>query len=205
MSAVLAKKDLPAVIGAPFEGGFFFDTIMVDRNPHAIIVAGKAEGEHAPARWHKNLKRVAGALSYFDSYANTVALAEAGSPIAQWALAQKINGFNDWCLPARDVLERIYRLGKPAKRQNYCYYRSGENPSAIPPTYPYTDELPGQTEIALFREGAAEALEPEGYWSSTQYEGDDGCAWAQGFDYGNQGVGLKGNEFRARLVRTIAI
>lgn len=205
MSAVLAAKDLPAVIGAAFEGGFFFDQIMVDRRPHAIIVPPKGSGEIVDVRWNKNMKRVPGACSYNDSYANTVAMAEAGSKAAKDALAANINGYRDWCIPARDVLERMYFLGKPTKRANSCWYRDGENPSAVPPAYPYTEKTPGQTAIEAFREGGAEAFEDAYYWSSTQFEGDGGNAWAQLFGNGNQSLYLKVNEFRVRLVRLIQI
>lgn len=204
MNAVLAQKDLPAAIGAAFEGGSFFGAIMVDRNPHAIIVSPKAAGSHAETRWNKNLKRV-GAISYSDSFLNTVAMAEAGSPIAQWARAQEINGLRDWCIPARDLLERMYFLGKPTTRRNACWFRDGENPSAIPPAYPYTAMLPAQTDLDAFREGGVEAFDPAYYWSSTEYEADSDYAYAQDFGDGGQGNHRKDSEFAVRLVRTIPI
>lgn len=205
MSAVLAPKQLPALIGAAFEGGFSFGPVMVDNRPHLIIVAPKAEGEHKAAPWNKKLARVEGALSYNDSFANTVALAEAGSPIAKWAREQRIGGFDDWAIPARDVLELIYRYGKPHADENATYFRSGENPSSVPVGYPYTEALPAQTAIEAFRAGGAEAMEEAGYWSSTQYEAYNDYAWAQLFSNGVQDGCRKGDGFRVRLVRTIAI
>ena len=212
MNAVLQPKDLPAAIGAAFEGGFFFGRIAVDRNPHAVIVSAKATGEHSATRWNKGLARVAGATSYYDSYLNTKAMAEAGSEIAQWALEKRINGFADWCIPARDVLEMLHRHGKPTASPNGGWYRDGENPSSIPVGYPYTEALPAQTVVEQFRtngqllEGmTAEAFEPAWYWSSTQYEGDADCAWAQGFGNGFQYYYHKDLSFRVRLVRMIPI
>lgn len=205
MNAVLEKSNIPNVIGATTGGGFFFHHILVDQRPHAIIVAPKAEGEHPDARWNKDLKRIPGALSYNDSYANTRAMAAAGCPIALWACEQRIGGFEDWCIPARDVLERMYFFGKAHTRSNYCYYRSGENPSALPPAYPYTEALPAQTELDAFRAGGGEAFDEVGYWSSTQFEPGAGFAWAQGFGDGNQDDSHKINEFRVRLVRVILI
>lgn len=206
MSAVLAPKQLPAMIGAAFEGGFFFGLILVDGRQHAIIVAPKAEGEHKAAPWNKAMKRIDGALSYNDSFANTKAMAEAGSAIAKWAREQRIGGFEDWCIPARDVLELMYRHGKPHADENATYYRSGENPSSVPVGYPYTEALPAQTEVEAFRTGGAEALDETGYWSSTQCEAGNGYAWAQSFDNGGQdGCHKGGNSCRVRLVRTIAI
>lgn len=205
MSAVLAPKQIPAVIGAAFEGGFFFGLVLVDGRQHAIIVSPKAEGEHDRAPWNKGMKRIDGALSYNDSFANTVAMAEAGSAIAKWARAARIGGFDDWAIPARDVLELIYRNGKPHADENSCYYRSGENPSSVPVGYPYTEALPAQTSVEAFRTGGAEAMEEAAYWSSTQYEASNDYAWAQNFDNGIQYDYHKGNDFRVRLVRTIAI
>lgn len=199
------QQELPVVLGAPFAGGFFLDCLNVDGRPHAIIVAPKADGEHADVIWRKKWDRIAGALSYNDSYANTVAMAEAGSEVAQWARAQRIGGFEDWCIPARDVLERMYRFGKPGTAKNYCYYRSGENPSGIPVGYPYTEDRPGQTLLDPFKEGGAEAFDQVWHWSSTQYKGHAACAWAQNFGYGNQSSCRRGNECRVRLVRVIPI
>src|SRR5262249_17696779 len=94
MNAVLQPKDLPAALGAAFEGGFFYGAIAVDRNPHAIIVAPRTLG-YRQSRWNKTMKRVS-ASSCYDSFANTVAMADAGSEIAQWARTVEINGKKDW-------------------------------------------------------------------------------------------------------------
>jgi hypothetical protein len=203
MSAVLAPQVLPA-IGAAFEGGFFTDRILVDGRPHAIITAPLVDGQHPDTVWNSKRARVGDARSFCDSYANTLAMAKAGSQVAQWALDSKLNGYSDWALPARDVLERMYFRFKPTTEENWVY-RNGENPSAIPAAYPYTAALPKQTELALFRKGGAEAFDPVWYWSSTQCEGGGGCAWAQYFDGGGQGNFRKGGGCRVRLVRTIAI
>jgi hypothetical protein len=204
MNAILEKKQLPTVIGTPFEGGFFFDRILVDHRPHAIILAPKAEGEHPDVRWNAGMSRVSGALSFNDSFANTRAMAEAGSDVAKWARAARIGGFDDWCIAARDVKERLYRLAKPTTDSNWVY-RHGENPSAMPATYPYSATAPAQTQIEAFRQGGPEAFDPVAYWTSTQYEGSDDYAWAQLFGYGDQGGCHKSNDCRVRLVRVIPI
>jgi hypothetical protein len=88
-------------------------------------------------------------------------MAEAGSPLAQWARGLDINGNTDWCIPARDVLELGYRHLKPTTYENSCSFRDGDNPSSIPAGYPYTEQLPAQTAAEAFREGGAEAFEPD--------------------------------------------
>jgi len=56
-----------------------------------------------------------------------------------------------------------------------------------------------------FAPEAKEAFDRASYWSSTQHAEDADSAWVQYFDYGYQGYGLKGIEWRARAVRTIKL
>ena len=128
----------------------------------------------------------------------TAPKAEAGSPIAQKALGTTINGFSDWVIPARDVLEIQYRAHKPTTETNYVY-RSGDNPSSVPAGYPYTEALPAQCPDPLFQEGGAEAFDAAWYLSSTQSSPYD--AWYQNFDVGNQYDIRKTSEGVVRLVR----
>jgi hypothetical protein len=58
----------------------------------------------------------------------------------------------------------------------------------------------------LFKEGAAEAFEPDWYWSSTEHASYSDTAWFVDFDYG----GLQGNygkifNFGVRAVRRLKI
>ena len=201
MNAVLEKQQLPAV-GSAFAGGFLAGRINIDGAPFALIVAPKAEGEHKDTPWGK-LKRVAGALSFFDGFANTAAMVDAGSKLAAWARGLKIGGHDDWYVPSRDELELCYRNLKPTKEENYCY--RGDNPSSIPVGYAYMPDAPAQTPIEAFKEGGAEAFDDSWYWSSTQFAGDGGYAWTQSFGYGNQLGDLKVNGCRCRAVRRVAI
>jgi hypothetical protein len=202
MNAVAEKVLL--VPGAAFGGGFFAGNIRVGEEVFALIVAPKSEGDHDDAPWNKSQKMVGGALSYFDGRANTEAMAEAGSKIASWARGLKIGGFDDWYIPSRDELELIYRNLKPRDRDNYTY-RHGENPSSVPPGYPYTEKLPAQTDAEAFHEGGAEAMECAWYWSSTQCEPDSVGAWNQVFSNGNQGYTHKVYAGRVRAVRRLKI
>jgi len=195
---------LPA-IGAPLAGGFFAGQIRIAGQNFALIVAPKAEGEHAPAQWGEYGKDVPGAKSYFDGLANTNAMAEAGSELAQWARGLRLGGFEDWYLPSQDELEIIYRNLKPTTEENHVYNRSGMNLSAVEPTRPYTLEAPAQTEALAFREGGAEAFDDNWYWSSTQHASDSDCAWFQDFDYGDQHCNSTNRKLRARAVRRLPL
>ncbi|HDG9118753.1 TPA: hypothetical protein PBW06_001365 [Pseudomonas aeruginosa] len=97
----------------------------------------------------------------------------------------------------------IYRVCKPTTDENWCSFRDGDNPSSLPPGYPYTAVAPGQSPIAIFQDGGEEALEARSYWTSTQYGPDD--AWIQGFDVGFQGSGGKVSARPAFAVRRIKV
>jgi hypothetical protein len=183
--------------GSPVEGGFFAGYINMPDGPYGIAVAPKALGE-LRGQWGKRGVDVPGARSYFDCRANTLAMAEAGSVLAQKALALSINGCSDWSIPSRDVLELAYRNLRPTTRENYVY-RNGDNPSSLPPGYPYTEDLPTQTLATAFQADGAEAFETEWYWSSTQFSA--ASAWFQPFYYGRQCYYVKYAECLARAVR----
>lgn len=183
-----APAEIQTIIGTAMGGGFYAGRIRVGDDIFALIVAPKAEGEHEDTRWNKSDKSIEGALSYFDGLANTKAMAEGGSKLAQWALGLRIGGNDDWYLPSQDELEICYRNLKPTDETNWCYARSGINLSAANPTYPYTPEFPAQTLAEAFQQGGSEAFDPAWYWSSTQHASDSGYAWDQLFSYGNQFV-----------------
>ena len=187
-------------VGASGEGGIVAGFIRSGEDVFCIVVAPKAEGE-TTSTWHK-ASDIAGACSYFDGHANTIAMAEAGSSLAKWAQALAIAGHTDWYLPARDELELLYRNLKPNTEENYRY-RSGDNPSSLPAGYPYTKTAPAQTSALAFQQGGSEAFEQRWYWSSTQYSRN--IAWYQDFDDGGQLCIVKHYEGRARAVRRFKV
>jgi hypothetical protein len=196
---------VPEQIGSPFEGGFYGGKIISHGGAKifAVVWAPKALGE-ASMIWLPSYKDVPNARSCGHSMDNTRAMAEAGSELAKWALGLDIDGRNDWCIPARDVLELAYRHLKPTTYNTGGYFRDGDNPSSVPAGYPYgMGEPPKQTEVTAFREGGAEAFEEEWYWSSTQYSST--TAWAQDFSDGYQNDLSKLYECRARAVRLIQL
>lgn len=92
---------IPTAAGEAFAGGRYLGRFFASTAPYALIRAPKALGQFEPSPWNKNLKKVAGALSVYDGLANTQAMAEAGSKIAERALALQIDGFDDWYIPSR--------------------------------------------------------------------------------------------------------
>jgi len=199
----MKKDNLPA-LGAfiEAEGGHFGGLVRVNQILCAAIWAPKDAGETEMV-WHPKFTDIISATSYNDSLANTVAMAEDGSPLAQWATGLRIAGFSDWAIPARDVLELAYRHLKPTTYQTGGYFRDGDNPSSEPPGYPYAHNPVVQTSAQDFQEGGPQAFEEALYWSSTQYSSLN--AWFQYFSHGYQSDDDKSSELRARVVRTIQL
>lgn len=200
-----STQESTPIIGTAMGGGFYAGRIMIDGKPFALIVAPKAEGEHKPAIWIPNYKEVPDARSYNDGMANTQAMAEAGSKLAEWSLGLEIGGTNDWYLPSQDELEIIYRNLKPTTDKNSCYARSGINLSTFEPTRPYTPDFPLQTPAEAFHKGGAEAFADDWYWSSTQHVSASGFAWCRGFGSGGQDYSFTYDVLRARAVRRLPI
>lgn len=193
---------IATAFGTILEGGFYAGRIRLADGEYAVIVAPRDPGEHKDTKWGP-VKRVTGAMSFFDGLANTKAMAEAGSKLAQWALGLAIDGHSDWYLPSRDELELCYRNLKPTAQENWCY--RGDNPSSVPVGYAYFPDAPAQTDIEIFRAGGAEAFDDTWYWSSTQYAGDSDYAWGQHFGYGGQTSDRKDGSCRARAVRRVKV
>lgn len=185
----------------PEHGGYFSGKVRINDALFGVITAPKAGGQFSGI-WLPSYDDVPGAGSFFDSRANTIAMAEAGSPIAKQALATTINGHSDWVIPARDVLEIQYRAHKPTTEINYVY-RNGDNPSSVPAGYPYSETIPAQCPYTLFQDGGSEAFDDAWYVSSTQ--SSPSHAWIQFFDDGYQYPGLKTNEGVVRLIRRFFI
>lgn len=202
-SIVSISKDVPTIIGTPWEGGFYAGLISFGGDVYAQVIAPKAEGQlPGTHEWGKYGKEIAGAGSFYDGLSNTRAMAESGLVIAERVLEMRIAGFDDWHIPSRDQLELGYRGFKPTEEENWVY-RNGDNPSSLPPGYPYTIHLPGQTAVDLFREGGPEAFDDAWYWSSSQYSGY--YAWSQGFSDGYAIILVKHYSARVRAFRSIKI
>lgn len=195
-------EEILPILGTAMGDGYYAGRIRQDDGQiYALIVAPKADGEHAPAIWIPGNRATPCAKSYNDGLANTRAMAEAGSDLAKWALDLRIGGHDDWYLPSQDELEIIYRNLKPTPEENSCYARSGINLSAVPPTRPYTPEMPEQTLAEAFKAGGDQAFAAEWYWTSTQRASYSDYAWHQTFSHGNQIFNFIDCRCRARAVR----
>ena len=203
MSNALAKAHAGTslVIGAAMEGGYFAGVINVAGTHYGLAVSPKA-GDLDPMPWGETGQDI-GATSCCDGLANTVAMAEAGSELAQAIQKLNLNGYDDWYLPARDEQEMLYRQFKPLAHSNAATFRDGYNPSSVPVGYPYTAETPPQTTVEVFQADGPEAFEPRLYWASTQFSAH--YAWLQYFAHGHQNLALKVHALRARAVRRFLI
>lgn len=165
--------------GQPFEGGFYGGLLQLGSAFFAIAWAPKSTQIKAAIGVEK-----ANAFNYADSHSNTIALAEAGSPLAKAALAANINGHNDWLIPARDVLELAYRMLKPSKNQNFVDWNDGVNQSSAPKGVHYSKFNPTQTIAPDFLQGGSESFDLTWYWSSTLHS--EGLVFCQHFEDGYQ-------------------
>lgn len=148
-------------------------------------------------------------------------------PAAWWVsqinAAGGIGGYADWYLPARDELELLWRHFKPVTNNNYvtadrynagAYTRDanfsdqaqthGANLNSYPAGAAYTASVPGQTGVASFQSGGAEALAFGSvyYWSCSEIASN--FTWNQFYGASNPGgqYSLSKNlSYRVRAVR----
>lgn len=204
-----ATMFVPDELGTPWEGGFYAGRIIVNGQPHAIVVASKMEGGwFTDIPWKNAASNTPNTNSTNDSYANMQGAIAAGissHPAFNVCYNYRGGGYSDWLLSARDVVEIMYRNFKPSAKNNHT--TSGANSNAIPPTGNYTPINPSQTPLPLFRLGAAEAFTVTAdtfyaLWTSTQ--SSDTNAWDQNFDSGYQVASFK-TLTKPRSVRPVRI
>jgi hypothetical protein len=197
---------------------------------YRVIVAPKSSGEDT-GKAYKNANTAApsatGTLT--EGLKATLALVADGNstvyPAAHFCNDLSIGGYSDWYLPARDELELIWRNLKPVTDNNYTVanrptgatpdYKNlgslgdvanthGLNNNSDPQGVAYTTTVPGQTAVAAFQSGGAEAMTfgSNYYWSSTEYSTT--LAWFQYYltSYpGRQNYDGKTNSYYVRAVR----
>ena len=196
----IKKTDLPA-IGTELAGGFYTGIIQCEGNLYALITAPKSL--ELTGQWGCDDTDVQGGKSQNNCPANTLAMAEAGSELAQKVMLIEHAGFKDWAIPSRDALEMMYRALKPSTQENYCSFKDGDNPSSIPPGFLYTETTPNQTEAAQFKSGEEQAFADSWYWSSTQSRATS--TYLQDFSHGAQSYGSRYYTARVRPVRRLLI
>jgi len=100
-------------------------------------------------------------------------------------------GGSEWYLPAMDELELLYRNFKPKNGDNNDDTRNrvfpgtqviGTNPSSAIEGFQYENgpRIPDVTYLDLFKEGNAQAIDLERYWSTTDAD-EGGRVWRQDF------------------------
>lgn len=160
---------------------------------YRVILAPKASGESST-----QLTSATAVLSFLarpsEGYKMTQAMLAAGNstayPAAYAAAALSVGGKTDWYVPSRDEFELAWRNLKPITNSNDTsarvqilgslseaaypdatgYFFSGANRNATPVGEPYTTSVPGQTSVALFQTGGAEAFNAVQYSTATEYD-----------------------------------
>jgi hypothetical protein len=174
----MAKKLTLPNLGEPLAGGFFAGEIVIDAVRYALIVAPKAEGEKFDLEYKKKkLNTADGTHSDDDGMANSEKITDDNHPAAQFCRALQVAGYDDWYLPSRDELMRIWMA-------------LGPNRKSTPD---------------LFRRGGAAAFEPRWYWSSTELAPYPNDAWDVNFYYGGQYISRKSDTAWVRAVRRLII
>ena len=99
----------------PEQGGYFHGLYQLGSQLVGEVTGPKAECTVKGVVWHPDYIDIPGATSDFDGLANTLAMAEAGSPLAQAALACRAGGLDGWYVPARggQLLQWGARLDLP--------------------------------------------------------------------------------------------
>lgn len=195
---------------------------------YRLILAPKASGETTLSISNGTIP--AACWTLIDGYSSTRAMVSSGDstqyPAPYWATGLNIGGYTDWYIPARDELERIWRLLKPLIVSNYT---TADRPTGATSSYEnngakgdvsasqgvnnnaqsgtvsaYTTTSPGQTSPAVFRTGGAQVMEygTAVYGSSTGY--DSSNLWVQSYQTatpGKQTIQAKGTPTLIRAIR----
>ena len=174
----MAKKQITPAIGAAFEGGFYSGDIVVAGVRYALVVDPKAEGEKIGLQYKVKARDVFdGTDSEDDGLANTERINDVNHPAAQFCRGLQIGGFNDWYLPSRDELMRIWMALGPNRKKT----------------------------PDLFKAGGRESFESRWYWASTEPAQYSSYAWVVDFYDGYQHTSLKSNNCGVRAVRRVKI
>ena len=199
---------LPLAIGDAYEGGYFAGQISTAGNGIAdynLVIGPKSSAQSSTTLQAKTAATTtAGTSSVIDGPANSTAMNNASHPAAQFCEAVNTGGFTDWYMPAKNELEILYFNLKPTTATNLT--TTGGNTNAVPSRGSfYTAGTPAQTAAAAFQTGGAEALNANGYWSSTESPVRPGNEEGQYFSDGSQFDGAKTNTYRVRAVRRVAV
>lgn len=219
----------PSGIGASFGGGYYVGLYnpTVTAGPifalsgvyYYLIVAPKASGESSSKQYKTSNTSdtqppTVNSQNPWDGSRNTSNINDAAHPAAEFCTGLSIGGYTDWYLPSLNELEIAYYNLKPttasnstigiATISNYNALPERCNPSGGSCTYQYTTTVPGQTSVAAFQSGGAEAFAAGSYWTSTQATSLT-AAWSIEFGTGGQGTTSKTNSYNVRAFRKIPV
>jgi hypothetical protein len=197
------------VVGSVLGGGFFAGQISTAGNGVAdfnLVIGPAASALGTGKKWKTSNTETSGTSSVINGPTNSSNMNNADHPAAEFCEGLTIGGFSDWYMPAKNELEVCYYNLKPSVTTNNT--SSGTNTNAVPSRGSnYTAGTPAQTSAVAFQTGGAEEFLAGApfynYWSSTQYSSTQG--WLQGFPNGGQYYSTKGNSYRVRAVRRVAV
>lgn len=176
------EVEVPTIIGEQFGGGYYFGRIAVGVDLFALVVPSNSERYcKRPFAWSDSEESVIGARSHCDGLANTRAMAAVGNKLAQWALDQRIGGFDDWYLMSR---------------QDALVFHSNQHLASE--KYLRDEEYPRGT-------ADYDGWDTERVWTSTQCHLDSTFAWAMGLKHGNHVAINKETLMRGGIVRRVKI
>lgn len=173
----------PTNIGKSVQGGFFAGLISYTADgvaTHALIVAPRATGASGidyPIGTSLSYKTTAtpttNTESTFDGSANTAVMVADGIinyPCASFCVGLSLGGFTDWYMPAYLELDIAFENLKPLGSINDTSF--GINAYSVPKRVTNRGPFsPGQSSVAAFQFGGAEAFEGSEHWSSSQNPG----------------------------------
>lgn len=157
---------IPKVIGEAYGGGYFCGRLRVGGVGYALVAA-PVSGETS-STFSTAASDVPAGLSDWDGNANMAILKAAGlstHPAAQFCAGLTIGGYTDWVLPAKAMLEVMYRNLKTYPDANVT--DNGANAYSDPVGSNYTTSVPAQTSVANFKVGGADVFQGNFYCSSS--------------------------------------
>ena len=195
----------PPTMGSAYQGGYMGGQISYAANNVAqynLVVSPAATGA-TTAVW-KTTNTASTSPNGPDGWANSVSLNTAGHNAVNFCRALTIGGYTDWYLPSMNEMEILYWNLKPDTAAHSVYGWPG-NEYAIPSRYGLSNYSthPGQTPVAIFQAGGAQALGGV-YWSSNNW----GDGEARYLDIGSGGLAhgmLKHYYSNVRAIRRVAV
>lgn len=164
-------------IGSYYEGGYYMGNIKIGPEQYRIVLA--PQSTESVKAWKTSATEDADAISFVDGYANCYGKNTATYPAIQYCASLNIDGFTDWYVGARDEMELVYRNFKPTDGPNSFGVRQaeagggevGSNLNSVPVGIPYTDTIPKQTTVDIFKSGGSQVIggvnQKASHWTST--------------------------------------